>query len=305
MRPAIKKILLCGVLALVSLSAIAVIVMATLFHIPERILFNIDEPDREAAWRDKALWLSDYRIVIDAKPIEGIRKDLSGLTWNGDTQTLFGVTNNPARIVELSKDGELLRGIPLSGISDPEAIAYIGEDHFVIADERSQTLFEVLLTESTRQIDAEHADRIVLGQDDGNKGIEGLDWSKRRQRLYAAKERDPVIFEITGFPLREKKNIRIGTDEARDEALFLRDISSICFDERYGHLLILSDESRLIVELDGEGKAISSLSLLAGMHGLGESAAQAEGMALDDDGNLYLVGEPNLFYKYSKTTRPH
>ena len=61
---------------------------------------------------------------------------------------------------------------------------------------------------------------------------------------------------------------------------------------------MLSDESRLLLEVDRDGRPISSLSLLAGQHGLERSVPQAEGVALDDRGVLYLISEPNLFYRF-------
>ena len=89
-------------------------------------------------------------------------------------------------------------------------------------------------------------------------------------------------------------------DPGRDKRLFVRDLSSLQFDEGTGHLLALSDESRLVVELDTDGEPVSTLSLLRGMHGLKRSVPQAEGVAMDDRGVLYLVSEPNLFYVFSK-----
>ena len=86
-------------------------------------------------------------------------------------------------------------------------------------------------------------------------------------------------------------------DPGRDKRLFVRDPSSLQFDEGTGHLLALSDESRLVVELDTDGEPVSTLSLL---HGLKRSVPQAEGVAMDDRGVLYLVSEPNLFYVFSK-----
>ena len=91
-----------------------------------------------------------------------------------------------------------------------------------------------------------------------------------------------------------------GGRPGRDKRLFVRDLSSLQFDEGTGHLLALSDESRLVVELDTDGEPVSTLSLLRGMHGLKRSVPQAEGVAMDDRGVLYLVSEPNLFYVFSK-----
>ena len=87
-------------------------------------------------------------------------------------------------------------------------------------------------------------------------------------------------------------------DSKRDARLFVRDLSSLQFDERSGHLLALSDESRLLLELDVQGKPLSTLSLRKGAHGLKAAVPQAEGVAMDDAGTLYMVSEPNLFYVF-------
>jgi len=92
--------------------------------------------------------------------------------------------------------------------------------------------------------------------------------------------------------------VHIDEHEAR---LFVRDLSSLQYDEQTGHLLALSDESRLVIELDGDGQPLSSLSLRAGRHGLEHDVPQAEGIAMGPDGTLYLVSEPNLFYLFRKT----
>ena len=138
----------------------------------------------------------------------------------------------------------------------------------------------------------------------GNKGFEGLAYDAKDQRLLVAKERDPVrIFEVLGFPHVDESKplaLQVNTDPKRDARLFVRDLSSLDFDTATGHLLALSDESRLVIELNTEGKPISTLSLLRGQHGLQRSVPQGEGVATDDDGNLYLISEPNLFYMFRK-----
>ena len=138
----------------------------------------------------------------------------------------------------------------------------------MISDERLQRLLRVEVNEQTSVIDAEQAQQLSLGIDlNGNKGFEGLAYDTAGQRLYVAKERNPVrIYEISGFPFAEPTpSVHISEHQAR---LFVRDLSSLQFDEQTGHLLALSDESRLVVELDADGQPLSSLSLSAGRHGL-------------------------------------
>jgi uncharacterized protein YjiK len=94
--------------------------------------------------------------------------------------------------------------------------------------------------------------------------------------------------------------LEVTSSKQRDAGLFVRDLSSLQFDERSGHLLALSDESRQILELDTEGRPVGNVSLSKGSMGLSKSVPQAEGIAMGDDGTLYLVSEPNLFYVFRK-----
>jgi uncharacterized protein YjiK len=208
-------------------------------------------------------------------------------------------------VIEISLQGELKRSIDLEGFGDPEAIEYIAPGVYVIADEREQRLVKVRIDDDSRVIDAADFQQLSLGIGlNGNKGFEGLAYDARNQRLLVAKERDPVrIFEVLGFPHVDESKplvLQVNTDPKRDARLFVRDLSSLDFDAATGHLLALSDESRLVIELNADGKPISTLSLLRGQHGLQRSVPQAEGIATDDDGNLYLISEPNLFYVFRK-----
>ena len=269
----------------------------------ERGWFAVQEWRHAAEWRERSLWLPDYQVVIEAQPIAGLEDDVSALTYDPDRRSLFSVTNHKAELIELSLDGQVLRRIALVGFGDAEAVEYIGPGTYVISDERAQRLFKVHVDERTRWLDAADSEQLSLGLGlNGNKGFEGLAYDSQGRRLFVAKERDPLrILEITGFPSAEQRlNLHVADDLKRDRRLFVRDLSSLQFDERSGHLLALSDESRLVVELDVDGRPISTLSLLRGMHGLNRSVPQAEGLAMDEVGELYLVSEPNLFYRFTK-----
>ncbi len=269
----------------------------------ERGWFAVQEWRHAAEWRERSLWLPDYQVVIEAQPIAGLEDDVSALTYDPDRRSLFSVTNHKAELIELSMGGKVLRRIALVGFGDAEAVEYIGPGTYVISDERAQRLFKVHVDERTRWLDAADSEQLSLGLGlNGNKGFEGLAYDSQGRRLFVAKERDPLrILEITGFPGAEQRlNLHVADDLKRDRRLFVRDLSSLQFDERSGHLLALSDESRLVVELDVDGRPISTLSLLRGMHGLKRSVPQAEGLAMDEIGELYLVSEPNLFYRFTK-----
>ena len=112
-----------------------------------------------------------------------------------------------------------------------------------------------------------------------------------------------LIYEVRGFPQSNPQKpyaTHVVSNPRRDARLFVRDLSSLQFDERTGHLLALSDESKLLLELGLDGKPISTLSLKKGQHGLTRSVPQAEGVAMDDKGTVYVVSEPNLLYRFEK-----
>ena len=294
------KILLAALLGVTLLLAVAAGVHYRLF---ERGWFQFNQWRQGEQAQEVSLWLPDYQVTIQGKVISGIDDDLSALTFDPDRNSLIAVTNGKPHWLELSLEGELLRAIPLVGFGDPEAIEYISEGVYVISDERLQRLLRVEVNEQTTVIDAARAQQLSLGIDlNGNKGFEGLAYDTAGKRLFVAKERHPVrIYEISGFPYTEPTpSVHINEHHAR---LFVRDLSSLQFDERSGHLLALSDESRLVVELDSNGQPLSSLSLSAGKHGLKRNVPQAEGIAMGPDGTLYLVSEPNLFYVFSKQVR--
>ncbi|KMN08385.1 SdiA-regulated domain-containing protein [Pseudomonas helleri] len=252
-----------------------------------------------------AINLGDYRAVLQGRVIEGLEDNVSALTYDPVRKSLFTVTNKNPELVELSLDGRIVRRIKLTGFGDAEAIEFIDENTYVITDEYTQRLIKVKIDEATRELNAADAEQLTLGiSPSGNKGFEGLAYDSAGKRLFVTKERDPMlIYEVRGFPHDNPQQpyaTHVITNPRRDARLFVRDLSSLQFDERSGHLLALSDESKLLLELDISGRPFSTLSLKKGRNGLQESVPQAEGVAMDDEGTLYLVSEPNLFYVFKK-----
>ena len=289
--------------SMIFLALVTGAIAAQHYRLFERVWFNVQQ-----MWEPtdpSAINLGEYRAVVQAQAIEGLDDDVSALTYDPIRKSLFTVTNKQAELVELSLEGKLLRRIPLIGFGDAEAVEFIGADTYVITDERQQRLIKVHVDDDTRVLDAAEAEQLTLGIGlNGNKGFEGLAYDSVGKRLFVAKERDPMlIYEVRGFPQtnpQEPYATHVVTNPRRDSRLFVRDLSSLQFDERSGHLLALSDESRLVLELDVEGRPISSLSLIKGQHGLRKSVPQAEGIAMDDEGTVYVVSEPNLFYVFKK-----
>ncbi|PKO24785.1 MAG: hypothetical protein CVU35_07540 [Betaproteobacteria bacterium HGW-Betaproteobacteria-8] len=231
-----------------------------------------------------SLNLDQYRVEIEARPISGIDDDLSGLTYNTETHTLFSVLNGQPLIVELGLDGQMLRKIKVEGVRDMEGITHVDGKRYVVATESDQKLILLQIDNDTEAVDAAPAPQIGLGitSSGNNKDFEGVSWDDRNRRLLVAKERNPLkIIEITGFipdgneAIRQLHITPIAT--AGFLNLKLRDFSSITYHDASGHLVILSDESRMAAEYDFEGRAVSALSLWRGFHGLKKKRSTSRG----------------------------
>lgn len=299
-RPKALSLMLC----LVALLLVGV--AAQQYRLFERAWFNV-----QGLWQPadaRSIGLGDYRVEIEAQQIPGLDDDVSALTYDPVRKSLFTVTNKNAELIELSLEGQILRRVALVGFGDPEAVEFISADTYVLTDERRQRLIKIHLEDDTQFLDAADAEQMTLGVHmSSNKGFEGLAYDSVGKRLFVAKERDPMlIYEVHGFPHYNPDkaySVHVVNNPKRDAGLFVRDLSSLQYDERSGHLLALSDESFLVLELGIDGRPISSLSLLKGRHGLSKSVPQAEGIAMDDEGTLYLVSEPNLFYVFKQPAR--
>ena len=285
---------------LLLLSLLGGAALAGYMHWDERGLFWLQQQRSTPAERAAAIWLPDYHAVIDGKPLQGLEEDeTSGLTYHPATGTLFTVTGRNPLLVELSRQGDVLRRIRLRGFADPEAVEVLGANRLGIVDERRRQLVVFELSAATREIDAADWPGYDLGfASAGNKGFEGMAWNPRTQSLLLAKEREPLGLFSLPFPGEDGAPGALQPLHAGH--LFVRDLSSLTYDLRTGHTLVLSDESRLLLELDAAGQPVSFISLLGGQRGLKFSIGQAEGVAMDEDGTIYLVSEPNLFYVLRK-----
>lgn len=253
------------------------------------------------------IWLPDYAVAIEAKVVEPGLRNLSGITYDYDHDRLLAVTNaTPMELLVLSKDGDIEQRYPLEGFKDPEGLTYLGNNRLAIADERSQRLDVVTLPVAQQPVQARNAQSVglAIGLSHNNKGFEGVTYDRLADRLFAIKERDPrQLYAITGMlgSIQGPLNLTV-TDLTAwvERGRYARDLSDGFYDPVTGHLLLLSDQSKNIVELDHEGNFVSIRSLRGHLGDLQRDAPQAEGITLDGNGALYVVSEPNLFYRFEK-----
>lgn len=275
-------------------------------HWDERLYFyltrQMNVTDQGVANR----WLPAYRVQIDAKPIEGIARNLSAITYDTDLDRLLGVINGgPTEIVALSKTGELLERYPLQGFGDIEGLTYMGGGRVAVSDERAQQVSIFQLPAVPRTIDSAEARFFSLGINlNGNKGFEGVTYDAAGDRMFIVKERDPrQLYEVDGVAASLDGGLQLKVRDHSDwitGQVFATDLSDIHFDAATGHLILLSDESHLVMELSGDGRMLSYRSLNGLFSDLKRSAPQPEGVTIDNDGTLYVVSEPNLFYSFRR-----
>lgn len=237
-------------------------------------------------------WQPSERLTVIHAPraIPEIPKNLSGLTWNQETGTLFAVTNEPQYIFELSPEGTVLRRVALHDFKDTEGITHIEGPYFALVEERKGELCIVHLPANATELRRDEATSLSLGvAESKNKGFEGITYDPSSRTILTMREGKPFV--CLSIPLDEQ--FRPGpvwrTPLPR---LHVRDVASIIRDPD-GTLWILSEASSRLVHLDHTGKELRRFALRV----TGRSF-QPEGVTRSPDGRIFIVGEPNILGTY-------
>lgn len=236
--------------------------------------------------------------------------DLNRLMVTNDEETRQGSTSNYfATLGEYDMNGNFLATITVNGCQtfasqkcDPEGLTYIGNNNYVIGSERVQDMFKVTsaTTDGDRQYtDFGSAQRISVGADAGNKGLEGIAFDKTTGDFWGVKETDPqAIYKITGADWAAGTGTV--TNPFNIGALGLLSLSDIAVLSNGGfsgatsdNLLILSGKSQVIMEVTKTGTLVGSYSLAGFTSTIDPTGAggKFEGLTLDALGNIYLVSD--------------
>ncbi|MDD0973569.1 SdiA-regulated domain-containing protein [Pseudomonas fontis] len=268
-------------------------------HWDDRGLLWVKERFLSQTEQRESIWLPAYEVDIDAKPLTGMEKDeASDLSYNPITKTLFAVMGKHPFLAELTLDGDVLRKLPLNGWSNPEGVAVLADGRIAIVDERDHSLVIVSVDKDTQALNIADFPSYDLGpSEDQNKAFEAIAWDPLRQRLLLGEERPPALFSWStdGRSALTGEKQPLPSDE-----LDLRNLSALGIDPRTGHMLVLSADSNMLLEINEQGEQVSFMSLQGGFNGLKKRIPRAEGVAMDDQGTLYIVSEPNLFYRFKK-----
>lgn len=239
----------------------------------------------------------EHYQVVSNKTLDSVSDNLSGITYNRDTDSLFAVINNPEQIVELDKAGRVKRHIALNDFVDTEGITYLGQGYFAITQERQRSVSVVKITSESDTLALKDAEQFNLNTPvDNNAGLEGIAWSPY-SGLFVANEHSPseiihlppTLISGLGYDAQNHGNIM----PKFFKDLPLSDISGLHFAEQAEQLLVLSDESRQLLAIDSQGTIHSAFNLDPGWFGFNRHLEQPEGVTMDDEGIIYVVGEPN------------
>ena len=245
--------------------------------------------------------LSQYQFQEKIE-IDGIR-NLSGVIPGPGGKTLYMILNGPTMLIECDLRGNILRRVSLEGFDDTEGLCYDQNGNLVVIEERRQTILTLPPIDGVDVIRRSEALNIAEFSlyDDDNDGFEGLTYSAEHRTFFVAKEKAPAtVFQFTNTAHSQsfKRLLNIKSNK-----LFIEDISELYMHPN-GNLLILSDESAILLETDLSGEVQSYLQLDGGFNGNPERIPQAEGICIDADGSLYIVSEPNLLYIYRLPDAP-
>ena len=251
--------------------------------------------------------LCTYAPTPNVISISEITQNLSGVTYNPVTNTLFMVSNGPLNIYETELDGTWLRTISLNGFYDTEGIVYIremtGASEFAVTDEKTRRITFINIFPTTTSITASN-NYIQIPNDfepwgsDSNKSLEGVSYNPATNTIYTVKEGKPADGIDKGFYAIERPASLPATPG-------ISDIDQLCniAQNPYGlgdlagmhHLrrtftgntgvLLLSEANETLIHLDENCNEIGRLLL--------NTLFQPEGVTMDNSGNIYIVGEPN------------
>jgi uncharacterized protein YjiK len=207
-------------------------------------------------------------------------------------------------VMELSRTGSLIGTMSFdwagtgSTHNDAEGLAYLGGGTLVVVDERPQIAYRFSFADGGSVLLNNQPKVAITGSTAsvGNAGTKGISVDPRDGRFFTVKQDNPA--RLLGGTL----SFAVGGGTSTMTTLFegatslfglasLSDVQTLGgVDALAGHaaadnLLILSLDSKRLIEIDRAGNTLSSLDLS------GLTTQALEGVTIDELGTIYLVAE--------------
>lgn len=238
--------------------------------------------------------LAGYKPDVKISAVVGVSaKSFSGAAFHPGTNTVYVVDNDNASIYELSRAGVLLRTLTTSGFTDPEGIAWQGDDYFLISEEGTANVVRIKLPRTgSGPVAKSSGVSLNLGANMANSGIEGVGYRASDKTAFAVKEIDPprlyrIAMDASGNPSAATPNQPFNIEGKSGDAADILALED-------GNFIFVNQEQNKLEGMGPQGQALSSLAL---------DMSKPEGIALDAaTGILYVVGEPLEFQVFKPGT---
>jgi uncharacterized protein YjiK len=220
-------------------------------------------------------------------PVLGL--EASAVTYNPDRNSLFVLGDEGLAVLEVDFAGNTLSSMALTGFADTEALTYIGGGQFVIGEERLQDVYRFTYAPGT-SITRSAMPTISIGANIGNIGLEGMSFDPRDGSFITVKEKTPQLVQrhMLDFTAGTTVTTNVFTPALNvldlSDVQVLSTIPSLAGTAAADNLLILSQESNLLMVTDRAGTVLSSFSV-AGL------SLNTEGVTILPDGRIVLVAE--------------
>jgi len=227
---------------------------------------------------------------------------MSGVTGH-DNGNVFVIDDNAQRIIQYSPNGSIIGQSTLSGFQDTEAIAYMGNNEFAIAEEtRSRVVYVTISATNMPATISYPASNRYMTMNVG--GMEGIAYDRSTTTLYVSKQSTKEIYKISIGALRSGTINPSPIDVTGITSPLVHGLEFL----PNGNLLVLGSNAALtsgdktLFEIDecGNQKSKKDLnSLPATSGGVNVSAGKMDGIAIGTDGCIYGTIDltPGKLYK--------
>jgi uncharacterized protein YjiK len=259
--------------------------------------------------------IENYSAPNDAFVLGDIPNNASGITWHPVLEQYLIVRNGSAAIYRYSEDFQFLGIISVGGVSnDTEGLSYVaGNEVMMVSEDNMASKLEIDEFVTSINGDVPNSQRYrLLPLTVSNKGLEGVAVrvgdANTLNRVYAVQEGTGtnsdadmrlVYFDMPSpdpmVLLSYDDNLTVVEPFNAQQAFssIVSDLAGMVYDERSGHLIIVSQEARKAIQVNPDtGAVISELDITG--------ANQFEGVTLGPNNELVFVSEPNSIRIYTQ-----
>lgn len=266
------------------------------------LIFAIAAASCATAQAGNSINLANYQVTgnytLDA--LGGMGLEASAVTYARDRGSLFFVGDEGTGVVEVSLTGVTLGSMAFSAWPsttthhDAEGLTYLGNGVLVVAEERLQDAFRFTYQAGGSASLASAPWASISNYAYNNSGVEGLSYDPRNGSFVSVKQANSMEVRAgslsfasgggasTMAPLFDAALLGLAS---LSDVQTLAPVDALAGTAAADNLLILSLDSRKLLEVNRSGQVLSSFNLS------GVTTQAIEGVTVDEKGIIYLVAE--------------